>query len=152
MTIKEISFAVENALGKNVSIKWHTSFEPDIDKQNDPIFYEGLGLIATVSSRDVNVDIYADGIVRVDYHHPENKRTLYTTADFLDVGLDTDEKLREAGDFLDWGNGNNNWFDLYQNGEHLDCVHHNLYDIISQAGVYVRDEQSLIDAFENLTI
>ena len=49
MAIKEVSFALSNALGV-ASVNWKTGYgEPDIDKQNDAVFYQGEDFIAEVS-------------------------------------------------------------------------------------------------------
>ena len=57
MTIKEVSFALSNALGI-ASVSWKTGYgEPDIDKQNDAVFYQGEDFIAEVSYQEFSIDI-----------------------------------------------------------------------------------------------
>lgn len=148
MTTSEIDKWLEGA-----TIEWHLSFEPDLDNQQDAIFYQGLGCIATVKYKEVSVDIYSDGDLRaVLKDDVRGDSTLRTTSDFLDFGLTSDEKIREANEnnLLDWDM--NNWFDLYVEGEHLDCVEHTLFDAIASASVYVRDESQNIKTLEDLTI
>jgi hypothetical protein len=147
MTIKEVSFALENWL-EGADIEWHLSFEPDLDNQQDATFYQGLGAIATVSYKQIAVKIYSDGDLRATY----KEQTLRTTTDFFDAGITNDQDLRNACEQNEIEYDMNNWFDLYSYGEHLDCVQHTIGEAIMSASAYVRDESMQIETLENLTI
>jgi len=144
MTIKEVSFALENWL-EGADIEWHLSFEPDLDNQQDAMFYQGLGAIATVSYKQIAVKIYSDGDLRAIY----KDQILRSTTDFFDAGITNDLDLRNATE-LEYDM--NNWFDLYAYGEHLDCVEHTIGEAIMVASAYVREESMNIETLENLTI
>lgn len=135
MTIKEVSFAISNALGI-ASVNWKTGYgEPDIDKQNDAVFYQGEDFIAEVSYKEFSIDIYCDGDMRVI--HKESETPLRTTSDLADFGIGTEEELRDSNDkeLLNWDM--NPWFDLYIDGEHMDCVSGTLSEALSSASAYV---------------
>jgi hypothetical protein len=111
--------------------------------QQDAIFYTGMGLIATVIWEGFHVDVYCDGETRANLLDAPQGRvvsSLYNPSDFIDAGLDTDKALEIANnsEILDWVN--NSWFDLYCEGEHLDCVSHELSEALSFAKTYVIDE------------
>ena len=111
--------------------------------QQDAIFYTGMGLIATVIWEGFHVDVYCDGETKANLLDAPQGRvvsSLYNPSDFIDAGLDTDKALEIANnsEILDWVN--NSWFDLYCEGEHLDCVSHELSEALSFAKTYVIDE------------
>lgn len=123
--------------------------------QNDSIFYTGMGLIATVTFQGFYVDVYCDGDTRANLlNEPQGEvvSTLYTPSDFINAGLDSDGVLMIANEqgLLDWVN--NSWFDLYCDGEHLDCVTHDIREAIGSAVTYVRqqrqDEKDLMKEFD----
>ena len=136
MAIKEVSFALSNALGV-ASVNWKTGYgEPDIDKQNDAVFYQGEDFIAEVSYQEFSIDIYCDGDMK--FRHKENGETwLRTTSDLADFGIGTEEELRDSNEkeLLNWDM--NPWFDLYIDGEHMDCVSETLSEALSLASAYV---------------
>lgn len=111
---------------------------PDLEKQDDSLWYEGLGFLFTVSYKGYEVDVYADGEVRV-IHEP-TETILRTASDFYGLGINCDEHLRLANgeNALNWDN--NNWFDLYINGEHLDWVCDSLSEALASASSYVREQ------------
>ena len=99
--------------------------------KNDPAFYSDgskhnfiISFIVEGYGKLCNYDVYCDGEMRV-----VNKKTgteYYTANDFLDYDIDTDTKLRELEDDLEWVN--NSWFDIYDadTGDHIDQVFHDL--------------------------
>lgn len=123
-------------------VEYHLTWPAEPDQQ-DAIFYTGFGHVATVKYEGFSVDVYCDG--RTEAHLRDKAEgqiveTLYYPVDFISAGLDTDTALQMANEqgLLDWVN--NSWFDLYCYGEHLDCVEHELNEIIDRAKTYVADE------------
>jgi hypothetical protein len=124
------------------TIEYHMGFDPH-PQQQDAIFYTGLGRIATVQFEGFHVDVYCDGETRANLLDAPQGRvvsSLYNPSDFIDAGIDTDKALEIANnsEILDWVN--NSWFDLYCEGEHLDCVSHELSEALSFAKTYVTNE------------
>lgn len=123
-------------------VEYHIGFDPH-QHQQDAIFYTGMDCLATVKYEGFSVDVYCDGVTKVHLlDAPEGQvvSTMYYPSDFIDAGFDTDDALKMANEqnLLDWVN--NSWFDLYCHGEHLDCVEHELNEIIDRAKTYVADE------------
>ena len=123
-------------------VEYHLTWPAEPDQQ-DAIFYTGFGHLATVKYEGFEVDVYCEG--RTEAHLRDKAegqivKTLYFPVDFISAGLDTDTALQMANEqgLLDWVN--NSWFDLYCHGEHLDCVEHELNEIIDRAKTYVADE------------
>jgi len=109
----------------------------------DSCFYAGEGYIATVLYEGFAVDIYCDGITKVNLlNSPQGQvvRVLYSASDFIDAGLNTDDAVKLANEqgLLDWVN--NSWFDLYCYGEHFDMPSHMLNEAIDMAKEYVYAE------------
>lgn len=109
----------------------------------------GRGLACKVRLDEFEVHIYVDGDDKL-----VNIKTsdVYTNASQLDdIGIDTDQKFREAiGDngFLD--QHNNSWFDLYTpTGEHLDMVCHEADDAFEAACDYVIEQFANMCQIEN---
>ena len=118
-------------------ITWHLGFDPH-PKQQDAIFYTGMGCVATIDYKGFQVDVYCDGITRAHLKKDgQVVSTLTTPADFIDAGIDTDDALSLANnsEILDWVN--NSWFDLYCYGEHLDAVCHELDEAVEAGREYL---------------
>jgi len=111
---------------------------PDLEKQDDSLWYEGLGFLFTVSYKGYEVDVYADGEVRV-IHEP-TETILRTASDFYGVGINCDEDLRLANgeNTLFWDN--NNWLDVYCRGEHMDWVQDSISEAIESVSAYVKEQ------------
>lgn len=127
-----------------VKVDYKSGVAPD-PKQQDAIFYTGIGLLATVSYEGFAVDIYCDGETKahlLDSPQGQVVRSLYDASDFIDAGLTTDDALRLANEqgLLDWAN--NSWFDLYCYGEHLDCVSHEISEAIAYAETYLKERRA----------
>lgn len=127
-----------------VKVDYKSGVAPD-PKQQDAIFYTGIGLLATVSYEGFAVDIYCDGETKahlLDSPQGQVVRSLYDASDFIDAGLTTDDALRLANEqgLLDWAS--NSWFDLYCYGEHLDCVSHEISEAIAYAETYLKDRRA----------
>lgn len=113
--------------------KTHNHFytKKDAPYKNDPAFYcDGTNHSIVISytvkgyGKQAEYDIYRDGEMRaID---PSTGKEYYTYNDFLDSGINTDEKLSDISDNLFWQN--NAWFDVYDadNGDHLDTVFYDL--------------------------
>jgi len=122
-------------------VVWASMFSgvaPDLEKQDDSLWYEGDGFICQVSYKGFEVDVYADGEVRV-IHEP-TETILRTASDFYGLGINCDEDLRLANgeNALNWDN--NNWFDLYCRGEHLDWVCDSISEALQSASSYVKEQ------------
>jgi len=103
--------------------------------QTDAMFYQGEGRVADVEIDGYRVAIFCDGDMRAIY---KENNVLRTSKDFIDYGLDTDEKLYKAQEegFLVWDM--NPWFDCYTpEGEHLDMVTSTIDEAIEGALAYV---------------
>lgn len=109
----------------------HFYTKKDAPSKNDPAFYcDGTNHSIVISytvkgyGKKSEFDIYCDGEMKaID---PSTGKEYYTYNDFLDSGIDTDEKLSDITDNWFWQN--NSWFDVYDadNGDHLDAVFYNL--------------------------
>jgi len=105
--------------------------------QTDAVFYQGHGKVAEVEIDGYRVAIFCDGDMRAIYECP-SETVLRTSKDFIDYGLDTDEKLYKAQEegVLVWDM--NPWFDCYTpEGEHLDMVTSTIDEAIEGALAYV---------------
>lgn len=111
---------------------------PDLEKQDDSLWYEGLGFLFTVSYKGYEVDVYADGEVRV-IHEP-TETILRGASDFYRAGMNCDEDLRLANgeNALNWDN--NNWLDMYCRGEHMDWVCDSISEALENASSYVKEQ------------
>lgn len=122
-------------------ITWHLAFDAH-PKQQDAIFYTGLGCIATIDYKGFQVDVYCDGETRANLMKDgEVVSTLTTPADFIDAGIDTDDALALANNnnLLDWVN--NSWFDIYCYGEHLDMVCHEVEEVLEAGKGYLYERE-----------
>lgn len=119
-------------------IKYASHLSPSVIERYDACFYAGEGLIGTVSYEGFAVDIYCDGVTKI-----QNRETdeYYTGgSDLIRGGFDTDSKFSEAMDNEILVMDMNSWFDLYCYGEHLDAVTHTLDDALFAAKNYVYQE------------
>jgi hypothetical protein len=126
---------------EGAEVVWSAVFAgvvPDLEKQDDSLWYEGLGFLFTVSYKGFEVDVYADGEVRV-IHEP-TETILRTPSDFYPLGMNCDEDLRLANgeNALNWDN--NNWLDMYCRGEHLDWVCDSISEALQNASSYVKEQ------------
>jgi hypothetical protein len=126
---------------EGAEVVWSAVFAgvvPDLEKQDDSLWYEGLGFLFTVSYKGFEVDVYADGEVRV-IHEP-TETILRTPSDFYRLSMNCDEDLRLANgeNALNWDN--NNWLDMYCRGEHLDWVCDSISEALQNASSYVREQ------------
>jgi len=118
-------------------VEFKISYEPHPEQQ-DAIWYQGEGCIASVSYKGFAVDIYCDGDMRIT--NRETEEVYRSPSDLLSAGFDTDKQLSKAteDEILDWDM--NSWFDMYCEGEHLDAVTHELHEAIGMAETYLLDE------------
>lgn len=128
--------------------------ETDLDK-TDAVFYTGEGLIATVTYKGFEVDVYCDGVTHAELFDQPNGvivSRLSSASDFISAGLSTDDAISMAVEQEILVFINNSWFDLYCEGDHLDIVCHTIGDAISSAKTYVEeqyfDEQELMKEFD----
>lgn len=110
--------------------------------QTDAVFYQGHGKVAEVEIDGYSVAIFCDGDMRAIYECP-SEIVLRTPKDFINHGLDTDARLREAQDkeLLVWDM--NPWFDCYtlsgEHLEHLDMVTGTIDEAIEGAVAYLEE-------------
>jgi hypothetical protein len=128
--------------------------ETDLDRR-DAVFYTGQGLIATVTYKGFDVDVYCDGVTNatlLDQPNGEIVSHLYSASDFISAGLSTDDAISMAVEQEILVFANNSWFDLYCDSEHLDIVCHTIDDALESAKTYVEeqyfDEQELMKEFD----
>jgi hypothetical protein len=95
------------------------------------------------------VDIYAEGNTRLDYNDGHNMRSYSLPDDFIYGDLETDEKLSAIQDDEDYYWVNNNWFDLYIKGEHLDQVTHTIDEAIESAKAVIAEHIVNVCFIEN---
>ena len=118
------------------------------DHRRESVFFTN-GLVATVGIDGYNIDIYAEGNTRLNYANGDDIRIFSTPDDFIYGDLETDEKLSAIQDDEDYYWVNNNWFDLYINGEHLDQVTHTIDEAIESAKVVVAEHIVNLCSIEN---
>jgi hypothetical protein len=120
-------------------------------KRRESIFFE-RGWVATVEIDGYAVEIYADGETNLRYKAGEDYYyNLCSPSDFIHSDLDTDEKLEAINDDEDYYWINNNWFDLYINGDHLDQVTHTIDEAIESAKAVVAEHIVNVCFIENDT-
>jgi len=118
------------------------------DHRRESVFFTN-GLVATVGIDGYDIDIYADGNTRLSYDDGHNMRTYSTPDDFIYGDLETDEKLSAIQDDEDYNWVNNNWFDLYIKGEHLDQVTHTIDEAVESAKAVVAEHIVNLCSIEN---
>lgn len=118
------------------------------DHRRESVFFTN-GLVATVGIDGYNIDIYAEGNTRLNYANGDDIRIFSTPDDFIYGDLETDEKLSAIQDDEDYYWVNNNWFDLYINGEHLDQVTHTIDEAVESAKVVVAEHIVNLCLIEN---
>ena len=118
------------------------------DHRRESVFFEN-GLVATVGIDGYAIDIYAEGNTRLNYDDGYNPRIYSTPDDFIYGDLETDDKLVAIQDDDDYFWVNNNWFDLYIKGEHLDQVTHTIDEAIESAKVLVAEHIVNVCFIEN---
>jgi hypothetical protein len=118
------------------------------DQRRESVFFTN-GLVATVGIDGYNIDIYAEGNTRLNYANGDDIRIFSTPDDFIYGDLETDAKLLEIQDDEDYYWVNNNWFDLYINGEHLDQVTHTIDEAIESAKAIVAEHIVNVCFIEN---
>ena len=118
------------------------------DQRRESVFFTN-GLVATVGIDGYDIDIYADGNTRLNYDDGHNTRIYSTPDDFIYGDLETDEKLSAIQDDEDYTWVNNNWFDLYIKGQHLDQVTHTIDEAIESAKAVVAEHIVNVCLIEN---
>lgn len=119
--------------GKNFWVDWVCQPE---ENRNDAVWYYGETLMGTAylkhGEETYSLDIYLDGetLVKIPYNDSkDNFDYVRHQSDFIAAGIETDADLVKISDYF----VHNSWFDLYADGEHLDCVTHEIPDAVSQA-------------------
>lgn len=120
------------------------------DQRRESVFFTN-GLVATVEMDGYAVDVYAEGNTRLNYANGDDIRIFSTPDDFIYGDLETDAKLQEIQDDEDYYWVNNNWFDLYIKGEHLDQVTHTIDEAIESAKAIVAEHIVNVCFIENNT-
>ena len=118
-------------------------------QRRESAFFE-RGWVATVEIDGYAVEVFADGDTNLQYKAGEDYHyNLCSPSDFIRSDLDTDEKLEAINNDEDYYWVNNNWFDLYINGNHLDQVTHTIDEAIESAKEVVAEHTLNICAIEN---
>lgn len=118
------------------------------DHRRESVFFTN-GLVATVGIDGYDIDIYAEGDTRLNYTNGDDIRIFTSPDDFIYGDLETDAKLLEIQDDEDYTWINNNWFDLYIKGEHLDQVTHTIDEAVESAKAVVAEHIANICFIEN---
>jgi len=135
-----------------INITWH---QPDERSQGreDSAWYtyqSAHDLVVTVSNGDREIDIFADGEMRVlvyDLADRTNDPSIIRYCDrWTEHGINNDADIFQASEEgrIEWVN--NSWFDLYATDHNvgdagwLDCVHHSLTDAIEQATALLSED------------
>lgn len=137
---------------KNFQIEWFCKPEAG---RNDAVWYYGAGLMGTATLTDngktYSLNIYCDGETRVDVPYVNDDGTIdgnnYQVVRYVDqwqgIGVTNDTEMQaltekwNALGYDIWTH--NSWFDFYTpDGEHLDCVTHEIPDVIEQAEAVLR--------------
>lgn len=118
-------------------------------QRKESVFFE-RGWVATIGIDGYEVEVFADGDTHLkhtygtDYYYD-----LCSPNDLIHAGLDTDEKLEAINNDEDYFWVNNNWFDLYIDGEHLDQVTHTIDEAIESAKAVVAEHIVNVCLIEN---
>ena len=129
-------------------------YEIDYGKKPNPertesVFFE-RGWVASVGIDGYKIDVFADGDTHLKYTYgTDYYYDLCSPNDFIEAGLDTDKKLEAINDDEEYYWVNNNWFDLYINGEHLDQVTHTIDEAVESAKVVVAEHIVNLCLIEN---
>lgn len=119
--------------------------------RRESVFFE-RGWVATVEIDGYAVEVFADGETNLRYKAGEDYYyNLCSPSDFIHSDLDSDEKLEAINDDEDYYWINNNWFDLYINGDHLDQVTHTIDEAIESAKAVVAEHIVNVCFIENDT-
>lgn len=127
---------------KSFQVEWFTKPE---EGRNDAVWYYGAGCMGTATlttdTGSYSLNIYCDGetLVKIPYNlaEPDNVEYVRYADQFAAMGYQTDADLARI-DEMWWEH--NSWFDLYtEDGEHLDCVTHEIPDAIAQAEATLRE-------------
>ena len=117
--------------------------------RRESVFFE-RGWVASVEIDGYKVDVFADGETNLQYKAGEDYYyNLCSPNDLIRSDLDTDEKLEAINDDEDYYWVNNNWFDLYINGEHLDQVTHTIDEAIESAKAVIAEHIVNVCFIEN---
>ena len=96
---------------------------PHPERLDSAFYMDGFGVLASVSNGERRLGVFCVGEMRILF--PEggvenptpDYRTLHSTSDLLEVGIDTDSKLSDFTDYwLERGFDvwrNNSWFELF---------------------------------------
>ena len=117
--------------------------------RRESVFFE-RGWVASVEIDGYKVDVFADGDTLLKFKAGEDYYyDLCSPNDLIHSDLDTDEKLEAINDDEDYYWVNNNWFDLYINGDHLDQVTHTIDEAIESAKAVVAEHIVNVCFIEN---
>lgn len=148
-----------------ITLEWSQDDERSIERE-DSCWYtfsgSGHDLIVRVKRGDRTIEVYADGEMRFEAYKRNlegtefvHEGTIRYFQDLSEFGVVKDSDLwglPYASDLMPDMTGpnrfgyyyvtvNNSWFDLYsEDGEHLDCVNHELSEAISQAVAIIDDD------------
>lgn len=123
---------------------------PNPDRK-DSVFFDS-GLVATVGLDGYAIDIFADGKTTLRRTYDvDHTYYLCSPQELIDDGIDTDEKLSQTNDDEDYYWAENNWFDLYENGQHLDQVTHSIDEAIENAKAIIGEHTVNVCFIENDT-
>ena len=132
-----------------IDITWHQPDERPLGREDSAwyTYQSSHDLVATVSNGDREIDIFADGEMRVHIEEDGDIVVVRYCDKFPENGINNDADIFEASESgrLEWVN--NSWFDLYATDQSvgdagwLDCVQHTLTDAIEEAKALLSNEE-----------
>jgi hypothetical protein len=147
MTIRPIVFLVDT---EGFDVSWSFGFPLPGDQTASEFYKCSTSLVCEVKKEGFMVDIYLDGDMR--YRMEEQDISIYDGGDLLAAGYDTDKKFTDAIEAEELQHINNPWFDLYVQGEHLDCVTHDINEALQSAMAWLDEEIANAKEIENFGV
>jgi hypothetical protein len=145
MTVRPIKFLVDTT---GYEVSWTAGLPLDADRTASDFYKGGGSFICEVKKSGFAVDVYLDGDMR--YHNGENDYFICDGDELVSRGYDTDKKFTDAMTSGELSHHNNPWFDLYVQGEHLDCVTHDINEALQSAMAWLDEEVANAKQIEDL--
>jgi hypothetical protein len=124
-----------------INITWYQPDERSLGREDSAwyTYQSAHDIVATVSNGDREIDIFADGEMRIHIEQDGDIVVVRYCDRLPENGINNDDELNVAVESGEAEFINNSWFDLYASDRNvgdqgwLDCVHHSLSEAIEQA-------------------
>ena len=133
MTIKEIILLRDTT---GFDVVWENGLPLSGDTKDAVFYASNNSWVCTVKKNGFAVDVYCDGDTWIKTRDGNG----YRYGDELIAAGYTDKKLGAAEASDEITTEMNSWFDLYVQGEHLDCVSHDIDDALASAQSWLDEE------------